>query len=325
MDLLTSTSDYSASDESESATAPATTVQEKPLHPDDIPPFAATSAAQACIPIVIAAPHGGRAYTSDLLARMRSPDESTLRLEDRLIDLIARDVAGSTGAALLVANAPRALIDLNRSPDDVDWSMIRGSGAPARPTRGCNQRARSGLGLIPRRLSQVGELWREPLTARDLMRRVDLVHKPYHARLAAMLEELRDRWGTALLVDLHSMPPLARRKGEGLCAEFVLGDRYGTSCDPLLSQAVIQQCATIGRSILRNRPYAGGYILERHGARHRGIHALQLEVCRSIYLDRAMRETSPRAATVMKNIADMVTTLSRVLMECLDTQSGRTI
>ena len=325
MDLQTGTSDYAASNESESATAPASTVQERPLLPDDVSPFTATSAYQAHIPIVIAAPHGGRAYTSDLLARMRSPDESTLRLEDRLIDLIARDVAVSTGAALLVANAPRALIDLNRSPDDVDWSMIKARGASARPSRGCNQRARSGLGLIPRRLSQVGEIWREPLTARDLARRIDLVHKPYHAQLAAMLDEIRDRWGTALLVDLHSMPPLAQRKGEGLCAEFVLGDRYGTSCDPRLSSAVTQHCSSLGRSILRNRPYAGGYILERHGARHRGIHALQLEVCRSIYLDGAMRETSPRAAKVTKNIAAIVTTLSRALLDCLNTQSGRTI
>lgn len=260
----------------------------------------------APIPVLIAAPHGGRDYPADLPARMRDSAFSALRLEDRYIDSLAREVARQTGAALLVAHAPRAMIDLNRASDDMDWSMVA-EGAPASARNSlANRRSRSGLGLVPRRLPGLGEIWKERMTRAELRERIEGIHKPYHAALGATLETLRDRWGGALLVDLHSMPPLKPRHPGERTAEFVLGDRFGASCDERIVAAAFRWLAEEGRGVAHNRPYAGGYVLERHAAPARGVYALQLEVCRTAYLDVRMESPSGRMAGVAKLIAGLV-------------------
>ena len=257
------------------------------------------------LPVLIAVPHAGRIYPTDLTEAMRGPTAAALRLEDRFVDLLAVQIVRDTGAGLLVAHAPRAMIDLNRAPDDVDWEMIAG-GEPAGQARmAAGRRARSGLGLVPRRLPGLGELWRRPLTAAELAARIDRVHRPYHTALAEALEALRDRWGAALLLDLHSMPPLGSKRGADPAPDFVVGDRFGASCDTALSAAALDHFAAAGHKAAHNRPYAGGYGLERHAAPRRGLHALQIEICRSAYLDAALREPGPgfaRAARVLSRL-----------------------
>ncbi|GGD54216.1 N-formylglutamate amidohydrolase [Erythrobacter arachoides] len=255
-----------------------------------IPAFSLQRHQSLALPVLIAVPHAGRHYPDALAGRLRHPREASLRLEDRFIDLVAKAVSRTTGAALLVAHAPRAMIDLNRSPDDVDWDMVVG-GKPnqrARMAAGC--RSRSGLGLVPRRLPGLGELWSTQLTAAELAERVAQVHEPYHATLAITLEALRDKWGAALLLDLHSMPPLGPKTGADPAADYVIGDRFGASCEGRVTMAALDWLAANGVRAAHNRPYAGGYGLDRHGNPARGIGALQLEVCRSLYLDLAMRE-----------------------------------
>ena len=270
------------------------------------PAFSLAANPAAPIPVLIAAPHGGRDYPADLPARMRDSAFSALRLEDRYIDSLAGEIARQTGAALLVAHAPRAMIDLNRATDDMDWTMVA-EGAPANARNSlANRRSRSGLGLIPRRLPGLGEIWKERMTRTELRERIEGVHKPYHAALGATLEALRDRWGSALLVDLHSMPPLKPRHPGERTAEFVIGDRFGASCDDRIVAAAFRWLGEQGRSVAHNRPYAGGYVLERHAAPARGIHALQLEVCRSAYLDVRMESPSGRMTGVAKLVAGLV-------------------
>ncbi|HEY6815995.1 MAG TPA: N-formylglutamate amidohydrolase, partial [Croceibacterium sp.] len=168
------------------------------------PAFSLALRDPGAVPVLLAVPHAGRAYPAEFAQTMRNQAAACLRLEDRFVDLVADAVARETGAALLVAHAPRAVIDLNRAPDDIDWDMVVG-GAPERRLRhAAGRRARSGLGLVPRRLPGLGELWRQRLAVDDLAARIEQVHQPYHATLAAALERLRDRWGAALLVDLHS-------------------------------------------------------------------------------------------------------------------------
>ncbi|WP_234024846.1 N-formylglutamate amidohydrolase [Tsuneonella amylolytica] len=272
------------------------------------------------LPVLVAAPHGGREYTPAIVERMRDPQFAALRLEDRHVDHLARAVAAATGAALLVAHAPRAMIDLNRSPDDMDWSMVvEGPPAGTRTRHSlANRRARGGLGLVPRRLQGLGEIWKGRLTAADLGKRIDEIHTPYHAALAGALETLRDRWGAALLIDLHSMPPLkARADGgadgpadEGAGSRFVIGDRFGASCDRSIATAAIDYFARHGRPAAHNRPYAGGYVLDRHGKPARGIHALQIEVCRTTYLDARLAEPSGRFAGVARLLSGLVSDLA---------------
>ncbi|WP_421847950.1 N-formylglutamate amidohydrolase [Novosphingobium sp.] len=264
------------------------------------------------IPVVIAVPHAGRSYPPDLVSRMRQPAYSTPRLEDRLVDMIGRAVAELTGAALLVAHAPRAMIDLNRSSDDVDWDMVGGrvpdaSSAPAPSASG--RRARSGLGLVPRRLPGLGELWKWPIAHDELAARIEGVHQPYHTALGALLEDVRARWGAVLLIDLHSMPPLPARAGEAV-AEFVVGDRFGAACDGALVAEAFAMLGQARRLAAHNRPYAGGYVLERHARRHAGVHCLQLEIDRRTYLDAALAEPGPGLDETVDLVAALVQRLA---------------
>ena len=289
----------------------------------DEPAFELLRRDPAPIPVLIAVPHAGRSYPETLLARMRNPGEAALRLEDRLVDLVARRVARETGAALLVAHAPRAMIDLNRAPDDVDWGMVANGGeadgreaaAGARGRHALGRRARGGLGLVPRRLPGLGELWRTPLGAGELEARIARVHQPYHQALGEMLEALRDRWGGALLVDLHSMPPLGDKTGEHPAPDFVIGDRFGASCSPALSAAALAQLAASGTSAAHNRPYAGGYVLDRHAAPARGIEAMQVELCRAAYLDTNLRNQGPGLAASARVLTSLIRRLGEEVLD----------
>ncbi|QGN53625.1 N-formylglutamate amidohydrolase [Novosphingobium sp. Gsoil 351] len=273
------------------------------------PAFAIHASAASPIPVLIAVPHAGRIYPPALTSAMREPQRAALRLEDRLVDELGSAVAAQTGAALVVAHAPRAMLDLNRAADDVDWEMIAGRPAMRTTHPPPGRRARSGLGLIPRRVPGLGEVWRGRLDHAELEARIAGIHAPYHARVAAELAGLRNRWGAALLLDLHSMPPLGERAGANAAAEFVVGDRFGATSDGGLVATAFACFAEAGARAAHNRPYAGGYALDRHAAPRRGLHALQLEVDRRSYLDASLRERGPGFAAT----ADLLATLVRRL------------
>jgi N-formylglutamate amidohydrolase len=253
------------------------------------PAFTLAAPEPSAVPVLIAVPHGGRAYPGQVLERMRHPGYAALRLEDRYADRLGEAMARATGAALLVAQAPRAMIDLNRAVEDVDWDMFAGRGMRSLGSYAPGSRARSGLGLIPRRLPGLGELWKRRHEEADLAARIEQIHSPYHECLSATLLRLRERWGAALLIDLHSMPPLGWRSGQAP-PEFVLGDRFGAACHGMLMASCFAFMAEARRLAAHNRPYAGGYVLERHADPARGIHALQLEIDRTSYLDARMAE-----------------------------------
>lgn len=265
------------------------------LHPENMP-----------IPVLISAPHGGRSYPDELIDMMRRPEYACLKLEDRYIDALASEVARQSCAALLTAHAPRAMLDLNRAPQDVDWDMVIEGGPEGFRHSQANRRARSGLGLVPRRLNGLGEIWKRRITSGDLDDRVEGIHKPYHECLSRTLESIRDEWGAALLVDLHSMPPLKAKHANDEPAQFVIGDRFGASCDASIVSRAFGVLENAGRPVAHNRPYAGGYVLERHAAPQRGIHAVQIEVCRSIYLDSRLSEPNARLALVARQLATLV-------------------
>ena len=261
------------------------------------------------IPVVIAAPHGGRDYPRAALTAMRNPASVCPRLEDRRIDEVATAVAERVSAHVLVARAPRALIDLNRAPDDIDGELFGGSLPGDAPPGAPGRRARSGLGLVPRRLPVTGEIWRAPLDRDTLAARLAGIHAPYHARLAAMLADLRARWGAVLLIDLHSMPPLPRARGSA-GPQWVLGDRFGLSCDGRLVAAAFAHLAAAGQMAAHNRPYAGGWSLDRHAARAQGIHAFQIELDRACYLDSALLDRGPGFDAVVTVLAGLVARLA---------------
>ena len=270
------------------------------------------------LPVLIAVPHAGRCYPGETLAQMRDPALSQLRLEDRHVDAVAVEIARATGTGLLVAHAPRAMLDLNRAHDDIDWDMVESGqdrtqriahAARARMI-GSNARARSGLGLVPRRLPGFGEIWREKLPRAELERRIDRIHRPYHEFLNEELARIRDAWGAALLVDLHSMPPLRRQnagaEGEERAPQVVLGDRFGASCHNSLIARAFRFLETQGCVAAHNRPYSGGYVLDRHASPQSGIHAVQIELCRSTYLDDALSQPTAAVKPLAKMLAGLV-------------------
>ncbi|MFM7402509.1 MAG: N-formylglutamate amidohydrolase [Erythrobacter sp.] len=277
---------------------------------DEAPAFTLTSPLHLHLPVLIAVPHAGRAYPPSVITRMRNADLAQLRLEDRYADRLGVAVARETGAALLVAHAPRALLDLNRAEDDIDWDMIEG-GRPddvacLEPGQRSNARARSGLGLVPRRLPGTGEIWRGRLARDELAARIEGIHRAYHARLGQMLELIRAQWGAALLIDLHSMPPLRAFEGEARAPVLVLGDRFGVSCHNALVGRALAHLERGGIPVAQNRPYSGGYVLDRHGAPQSGVHALQIEVCRASYLDRDLAETGAGLPAMAAMLARLV-------------------
>ncbi len=268
----------------------------------------------SALPIMIAVPHAGRVYPADLAEKMRDPANACMRLEDRFVDLVARKVCEQTGASLLVAHAPRAMIDLNRAPEDMDWDMVAGGAPSTSPRFAAGRRARSGLGLVPRRLPGMGEIWKRRMSANDLNDRIQLVHKPYHNCLAQNLEGLRDRWGAALLVDMHSMPPLGAKTGPNPSADFVIGDRYGSSCSSALSMSAFSYFEERKQRAAHNRPYAGGYVLDRHSAPARGLHAMQLEICRATYLQQCLREPGQGVEGIAEILSGLISYLSEVVV-----------
>lgn len=278
---------------------------------DEVAAFIHVAPRSMPLPVLIAVPHAGRAYPETVLSDMRDPALSQLRLEDRHVDALGVEIARACGTGLLVAQAPRAMLDLNRAEDDIDWEMVAGGPGAMPPRRrraiiASNARARSGLGLVPRRLPGFGEIWRYKLSRDELTRRIDEIHQPYHTFLAEELGRIRDEWGAALLIDLHSMPPLRRADGEDQAPTLVLGDRFGASCHNALIARAFAYLEREGCGAAHNRPYAGGYVLDRHAAPQKGIHAVQIEVCRSAYLDVSLAQTSAALKPLAKMLAGLV-------------------
>jgi N-formylglutamate amidohydrolase len=274
------------------------------------PPFMRVGPEAPETPVVLSVPHAGRAYSAELLGAARVPLQTLELLEDRMVDrLIWRAVAEGAGA--LVALRPRAEIDLNRDEREIDPNMI----APPLSSKALLQspRSRGGLGLVPSRIAGAGAIWWKRLPAGELHRRIAEVHRPYHDRLAAMLDEARARFGTAILLDCHSMPP--RTPGGGEQAGIVLGDRFGTSIAPRFLDVAAAAARKLGFKVARNEPYAGGYVTQRHGRPMEGVHALQLEVDRSLYLDQDLRAPGPGFNAIATLIAAIASALAAAALE----------
>ncbi|HEX8669719.1 MAG TPA: N-formylglutamate amidohydrolase [Allosphingosinicella sp.] len=260
-------------------------------------------------PVVLSVPHAGRAYSEALLRAARLPRAKLEVLEDRLVDrLVWRAVAD--GALAFVADAPRAEIDLNRDEGEVDPGLI--VPRPRATPLSDSARTRGGLGLVPARISGAGAIWRQRIPANELNRRVERIYRPYHEALETALAETRARFGTAVLLDCHSMPPRADAARE---PGIVLGDRHGTSMAPALTAAAERAVREAGFGVARNAPYAGGQITARHGRPNHGIHALQIEIDRSLYLAPDLRTPGPGFDRIAMLIGSVAAALAAAALE----------
>jgi N-formylglutamate amidohydrolase len=230
-------------------------------------------------PVIVSVPHAGRAYPIGMAEMLRVPLAKIVTLEDRHVDLLAAGLP-ATGTGLIIARTPRAWIDLNRAEGDFDPAMID---PPIGLGKAPSTKVRGGLGLVPRRLSGMGDLWRGPISKAELDQRITEVHRPYHAALSALLEDRRARFGVAVLIDLHSMPPIVSA-GSAAGPDIVIGDRFGQSAGARFTSRLRSECEAAALRVAENSPYPGGHLIESHGAPGRGIHALQIEIDRRLYL-----------------------------------------
>ena len=230
------------------------------------------------LPVLLSVPHSGRDYPDWLIALATAGKPALTGLEDPLVDrLVWRALQRGCGA--VIARTPRAAVDCNRAEDEVDPSVVDG----ARRGR-VSARARGGLGIVPARTQQHGYLWRRAITPKQLDERLSQAHRPYHEAIEAQLDALAGRFGCALLLDCHSMPP----PPDDVPA-LVFGDCRGKTADGWISSEAIAIARRAGFEAGLNDPFAGGHVIERHSRPAEGIHALQIEIDRRVYLDERLQ------------------------------------
>lgn len=281
-----------------------------PVPVESTPAYHLFGSAQPLGPVILSVPHAGREYDAALLAQARVRPEILHRLEDRWADLLAYPLV-ERGVSLMIARAPRAMIDLNRHEREVDPGMV--TGVPRDTALQSSAKMRGGLGLIPRRLPGAHELWQRPLGWTEIQRRIDSIHRPYHAALARLMRAARELYGHAILIDLHSMPPLPPPGAGQTPPGLVLGDRFGRSASARLMTLAADVAASHGIAAAQNHPYAGDHMIERHGRPAHGLYAIQLEFDRSLYLDDTLDRPGPGLGKMQSVVASIVDALANEL------------
>lgn len=251
------------------------------------PPFEILAPAEQRLPFVFNSPHSGASYPQSFLDASRLDSLAIRRSEDAFVDDLFAGVV-PMGAPLLRVRFPRAYLDVNREPYELDPKMFEGRLPPYANTR--SLRVAGGLGTIARIVSESQEIYAHRLTVDEAMERIETLYKPYHNTLRRLLAQTHVRFGFAVLIDCHSMPSSVRCQTTGNRPDFILGDRYGTSCPVELTDLAATLLKAKGYTVSRNKPYAGGFITEHYGRPAKGLHALQLEINRGLYMDERLHQ-----------------------------------
>ena len=269
------------------------------------PPIEIDRPVAQTLPVVLASPHSGRAYPADFL-RQTHLDVSVLRrAEDAYVDDLFA-LAAKSGVPMLKALYPRSFVDANREPYEVDPAMFEGALPGHANTR--SPRVAAGLGCLPRVAFDGQTLYRRRLPVAELERRLAWYYRPYHAALRKLIDETLERFGHCILVDCHSMPsnsPVGLG-GKGGRVDFVLGDNHGAACAPALIGLAESWLRVRGYRAMRNQPYAGGFTTQHYGAPGRGVHVLQVEINRALYMDEAAMRPHAGFAALSRHLAEFI-------------------
>nr|WP_321506382.1 N-formylglutamate amidohydrolase [uncultured Celeribacter sp.] len=259
--------------------------------------------------VVFSSPHSGRRYPEIMLERTELDPLFLRSSEDAFVDRLYSD-APRFGAVLMTAVYPRAWVDLNRHSDELDPALIQGV-----PRVGMNPRVASGLGVIPRVVAAGRCISRGKISREEAQDRLKTVWEPYHRVLRAVLDESRQLFGQAILIDCHSMPREALssvRSGRGSRPEIVVGDRYGASAAPGIVAEVELAFRAQGFEVARNVPFAGAYITQHYGRPGQDCHAIQVEIDRSLYMNERKLEPYPEFPAFQARIAAAIAQISRI-------------
>ncbi len=258
-------------------------------------------------PVVFSSPHSGRAYDETFLSQSRLDALSLRRSEDSFVEEIFAAVPAQ-GGALIAAEFPRAWCDVNRERWELDPAMFQDS-LPAWVNT-ASPRVAAGLGTIARVVSTGAAIYRSRLRFADAEQRIAVCWEPYHAALQGLIENVRSAFGTCLLVDCHSMPGHACSDRRPV-PDIVLGDGYGATCAPALmhhAEAFLKGCGYVVR---RNDPYAGGYVTRHYGQPADGVHALQVEIARRLYMTESTLEKHAGFARVTRDMGQFAASMAQ--------------
>jgi N-formylglutamate amidohydrolase len=276
------------------------------IHDELDPPFEILDPPDWRGPLVFNSPHSGSVYPRAFLAYAQLDLATLRRSEDSFVDDLFAGVV-TRGFPLMRAHFPRCYIDVNREPYELDPRMFEGRLPSFANTR--SMRVAGGLGTVARVVGDAHEIYDQRIPVDDALARIEGLYKPYHRALRRLITATHRDFGAAVLIDCHSMPSVAGSKDDRPRADFVLGDRYGTSCVPVVAETIEATLADLGFSVSRNKPYAGGFITEHYGNPSVGVHAIQLEVNRALYMDERRYERSDnfgRLAAHLVTLADRV-------------------
>lgn len=265
--------------------------------------------------MVVSSPHSGNVYPASFLAASRLPPLALRRSEDAHVDALFAGCA-QHGAPMLKALFPRAYLDVNREPYELDPRMFDGRLPSYVNSRSI--RVAGGLGTLARVVGEAQEIYAAKLPVAEAMRRIEGLYRPYHRALRDLVARARAAHGGALLVDCHSMPSTTGPGGAPTLEDLrrpdiVIGDRFGSSCDTRYVACVEDALRRRGYKVQRNKPYAGGYITEYFGSISRSCDALQIEVNRGLYMDERTLERRPQFERVAQDMTEALGELARLL------------
>src|SRR6201991_5037623 len=278
------------------------------------PPFEIVEPAAWRAPIIFNSPHSGSVYPEEFLSASRIDVGALRRSEDSFMDELIGHLS-DRGFPTVRVNFPRSYVDVNREPYELDPRMFTGRLPSFANTR--SMRVAGGLGTIPRVVGDGQEIYRDRIAVEDALARIETLYKPYHRALRRLIHRVHQTFGTVIVVDCHSMPSIGVSRDEPRRPDLVIGDRYGTSCSPLLPDRVEATMGRLGYSVGRNKPYAGGFITEHYGNPASGLHVSQLELNRAVYMDERRREKGPRFAQIAADFAKLADALATVPLDNL--------
>ena len=266
------------------------------------------------VPLVVASPHSGDRYPQSMLLRARLSPRELRRSEDFLVHEIAGE-APRLGAPLIHALFPRAYVDVNREPYELDPELFEGPLPGYANAR--SPRVAAGLGTIARVVASGQEIYGRRLPVGEALARIERCYLPYHRALAALIEETRARFGFCLLLDCHSMPSLREmpETAGGAQADMVLGDGHGTTAAAPLLEIAAHSLVASGFRVSFNAPYAGGFVTRHYGQPGEGVHAVQLEIARRLYMDETELRQHGGLEAVRRAVTGLIDALGRWLPE----------
>ncbi len=268
------------------------------------PAFVVARPLHQSAPLVFVSAHSGRDYPAAFIAGARLDPLSLRRSEDSFVDELFT-AAPSLGVPLLSATFPRAFCDANREKWELDPAMFEDALPPWVNTT--SSRVGAGLGTIARVVGSGEAIYRHKLPWAEAERRLELLWQPFHDALQELIATTCRHFGACLVIDCHSMPsPGAAPRA--VC-DMVLGDAHGTACSPHATRRMEQALVSMGYSVRRNDPYAGGYITRHYGRPRDRVHALQLEISRALYMDEAAITPLDQFAKLQANMTTLMQSL----------------